>query len=186
MKGFFKFYLYVFDEDGMITKAELLTSWAPTAPFAAATEAFVLARGGYHGALNHTISENFQNSSLSVLFTEYDAVKLVSEVVTTWSLLDYVQQVGLFTLFFFSLVYVSNQPNRDVMLQGSVDFTGYVNSFFTGPERLHLSTGQYCVIVFPCIFILDLIALLFLKFRYGVWRQCLQYVLYRPIQLHRR
>ena len=83
-KGFFKMYQYIFDEAGFLTKVEFLASWAPSAPFAAATEVVVLTRNGYATEVNSTISELFQNATLSVHTVNKNKTRLRSETAVKW------------------------------------------------------------------------------------------------------
>ena len=104
-KGFFKAYLYVFDEDGMLSKIQLLTSWAPSTPFAAATEAVVLARGGYNGQWNSTISELFQNASFSVRYEDNEITKFRSEALAQWDFENYIEEGSLKFISYLETMY---------------------------------------------------------------------------------
>jgi hypothetical protein len=83
-KGFVMTYLDVYDEEGVMSVMQGVTSWALEGGFAFTTDVAASARGGYVALMNVSASEDYRNASMLFSYADNGDEKIYTNVFTEW------------------------------------------------------------------------------------------------------
>lgn len=83
-KGFMMTYLDVYDEDGVMSVMQGVTSWALEGGVAFTTDVSASARGGYMASMNASASEDFKNASILFSYMDNGDEKIYTNVFAEW------------------------------------------------------------------------------------------------------
>lgn len=122
-KDYIKVYLYIFDQNGMLGSASLLTTWAllDKPDIANNIQFSLLLRGGYAMYLSTSLSTSKQYLSYYFKYFEYETIKLISEMTFHW---DFKDEYKTGNIIFEGYLNNYMYENEQILTNGSISYGG--------------------------------------------------------------